>query len=350
MVSVPDIPISADDPSPRIGDHDPLASDIFKDGSPRIGLALGGGAARGWAHIGVLEVLHEAGIVPDVIAGTSVGAIAGGWYSAGLLADLKEFALSLTPRRVFSLLDLTLLSSGLIAGHKIDDQLRDHLQDRTLEDLPIRTIFLATELATGHEIWLRRGNLVDAMGASYALPGIFKPVTVNGRALVDGALVNPVPVSVCRAYGARLVIAVSLTPESMPHGGVVPDLPDFDSGMRAGSAGSLFDEADEDNFKFRDMFNMTKRAKSVLRHQFATGKNGPNGVPAVMMQAFTIIQDRMTRSRLAGDPPDVMISPHIGDIGMFDFHRAESAIEAGREAAQKALDDIAIVTERLSVR
>lgn len=350
MVSIPDIPLSVDEPLPRNDDLDPLASDIFKDGSPRIGLALGGGAARGWAHIGVLEVLHEAGIVPDVIAGTSVGAIAGGWYSAGMLEDLKKFALSLTPRRVFSLLDLTLLSSGLIAGHKIDDQIRDHLQDRTLEDLPIRTIILATELATGHEIWLRRGNLVDAMSASYALPGIFKPVIVNGRALVDGALVNPVPVSVCRAYGARLVIAVNLSPETMPHGGVVPDLPDFDRDISAGAAGSLFDEADDDSFKFRDMFNMTKRAKSVLRHQFATGKKGPKGIPAVMIQAFTIIQDRMTRSRLAGDPPDVMISPRIGDIGMFDFHRAQSAIEAGRHAAQRALDDIAIVTERLSIR
>lgn len=348
MVSIPDVPRSADDPSQRDGGHDPLATDILKDGRPRIGLALGGGAARGWAHIGVLEVLHEAGIVPDVIAGTSVGAIAGGWYSAGMLEDLKHFALGLTPRRVFSLLDLTLLSSGLIAGHKIDDEIRDHLQDRTLEDLPIRTIFLATELATGHEIWLRRGNLVDAMSASYALPGIFKPVTINGRALVDGALVNPVPVSVCRAYGARLVIAVNLSPETMPHGGVVPDLPDFDGEVSAGAAGSLFDQADDDSFTFRDMFSVTKRAKSVLRHQFMTGKQGPKGIPAVMMQAFTIIQDRMTRSRLAGDPPDVMISPRIGDIGMFDFHRAESAIAAGRKAATRALDDIAALTERLS--
>lgn len=350
MVSIPDIPLSAGDPSPRSGDHDPLATDILKDGRPRIGLALGGGAARGWAHIGVLEVLNEAGIVPDVIAGTSVGAIAGGWYSAGMLENLKKFALGLTPRRVFSLLDLTLLSSGLIAGHKIDDQIRDHLKDRTLEDLPIRTIFLATELATGHEIWLRRGNLVDAMGASYALPGIFKPVTINGRALVDGALVNPVPVSVCRAYGARLVIAVNLSPETMPHGGVVPDLPDFDGEINAGATGSLFNETDDDGFSFRDVFSMTKRAKSVLRHQFRTGKEGPKGIPAVMMQAFTIIQDRMTRSRLAGDPPDVMISPRIGDIGMFDFHLAESAIAAGRDAATRALDDIAAVTERLSVR
>lgn len=358
MVSIPDIAQSphdpakkpASEPSQRPDDEDQLTSDIRPDGRPRIGLALGGGAARGWAHIGVLEVLHEAGIVPDVIAGTSVGAIAGGWYAAGLLDNLKSFALSLTPRRVFSLLDVTLLSSGLIAGHKIDDQLREHLQERTLEDLPIRTIFLATELATGHEIWLRRGNLVDAMGASYALPGIFKPVQVNGRALVDGALVNPVPVSVCRAYGARLVIAVNLSPETMPHGGVVPDLPDFDGNISAGAGGSLFDEADDNSFKFGNIFNMTRRAKSVLRHQFATGKDGPKGVPAVMMQAFTIIQDRMTRSRLAGDPPDVMISPRIGEIGMFDFHKAQSAIEAGREAAQRALDDIAIVTERLSIR
>lgn len=320
-----------------ISNEDPFGGDVLASGRPRIGLALGGGAARGWAHIGVLNVLQEAGIMPDVIAGTSIGAIAGGSFAAGKLGELTKFATSISRRRMFSLLDLTLLSSGLISGDKIERQLRKGLGDVKIQSLPIRTVFLATELQTGHEIWLRRGDLVDSMRASYALPGVFKPVSINGRALVDGALVNPVPVSVCRAYGARLVIAVNLSPETTPHGGVVPDLPDFERE----------DSTQTSSFGWKDIANP---ARAALRHQFGTGDKGPQGIPAVMMQAFTIIQDRMTRSRLAGDPPDVMISPHIGDIGLFDFHEAQNAIEAGREAAKRALSDIKTVTERLTLR
>lgn len=323
------------------------------DGRPSIGLALGGGAARGWAHIGVLEVLAENGIKPDVIAGTSIGAIAGGAYSAGKLKELKAFALSLTSRRVFSLVDLTPLSSGLIGGRKLEKRLKEHLGGLRIEDLKTRTVFIASELATGHEIWLRRGDLIRVMRASYSLPGVFPPVPINGRALVDGALVNPVPVSVCRAYGARLVIAVNLSPETMPHGGVVPDLPDFDAELDA-----LVEAEQEDETRrsgWRDLVGFGNPFRKVLRSQFNVDDQGrakgkPKRIPAVMMQSFTIIQDRMTRSRLAGDPPDVMIAPLIGSIGMFDFYKAEEAIEAGRAAAMRALDDIAVISERLRAR
>jgi NTE family protein len=323
------------------------------NGKPSIGLALGGGAARGWAHIGVLEVLHENGIHPDVIAGTSIGAIAGGSYSAGKLAELKAFALSLTSRRVFSLVDLTPLSSGLIGGRKLMKRLEKHLGGLQIEDLETRTVFIAAELATGHEIWLRRGELVKVMRASYALPGVFPPVPINGRALVDGALVNPVPVSVCRAYGARLVIAVNLSPETMPHGGVVPDLPDFDAELDAMVEAEQDDEGNR--FGWRDLVGLANPWRKVVRSQFNVDDTGrakgkPKRIPAVMMQSFTIIQDRMTRSRLAGDPPDVMIAPLIGSVGMFDFHKAEEAIAAGRIATQRALDDIAIIAQRLNAR
>jgi NTE family protein len=328
---------------------DPLDSvQTEKDGRPTIGLALGGGAARGWAHIGVLEVLAENGIVPDVIAGTSIGAVAGGAFSAGKLAELKTFALSLTSRRVFSLVDLTPLSNGLIAGRKLEARLATHLAGLRLEDLPTRTVFIAAELATGHEVWLRRGDLIRLMQASYALPGVFHPIDIHGRALVDGALVNPVPVSVCRAYGARLVIAVNLSPETMPHGGVVPDLPDFD-----GSTGTqeTQNHADQSTFGWKDVTGFANPFRKILRSQFgADDDDGPRGIPAVMMQSFTIIQDRLTRMRLAGDPPDTTIAPHVGDIGMFDFHKAEEAIAAGRAAATRALDDIAALTERLSAK
>lgn len=327
--------------------------ETLPSGAPSIGLALGGGAARGWAHIGVLEVLAENGIVPDVIAGTSIGAVAGGAFSADKLKELKSFALSLSSsRRVFSLVDLTPLSSGLVGGKKLEDKLKKHLGGLRIEELPIRTVFIASELATGHEIWLRRGDLLKVMRASYALPGVFKPIPINGRALVDGALVNPVPVSVCRAYGARLVIAVNLSPETMPHGGVVPDLPDFDAQLALAEAEERENEDDPARrFGWRDLTGLANPFRTILRSQFgADDGSGPRGLPAVMMQSFMIIQDRMTRSRLAGDPPDITIAPYVGGIGMFDFHKAEQAIAAGRIAAERALDDIAHLFERLKVR
>ena len=325
--------------------------EALPSGMPSIGLALGGGAARGWAHIGVLEVLAENGVVPDVIAGTSIGAVAGGAFSANKLSELKDFALGLnSARRVISLADLTPLSSGLVGGKKLENRLKKHLGGLRIEDLPIRTVFIASELATGHEIWLRRGDMIEMMRASYALPGVFKPVPINGRALVDGALVNPVPVSVCRAYGARLVIAINLSPETMPHGGVVPDLPDFDEQLALAEDEEMEANGPDQRFGWRDLTGLANPFRTVLRSQFgARDGSGPRGIPAVMMQSFTIIQDRMTRSRLAGDPPDVTIDPYVGGIGMFDFHKAEQAIAAGREAASRKLDDIALLSERLKI-
>ncbi|MGD9867242.1 MAG: patatin-like phospholipase family protein, partial [Hyphomicrobiales bacterium] len=174
---------------------------------PKIGIALGGGAARGWAHIGVLKALAEAGIAPDVVAGTSIGAVAGGCYAAGKLDQLEEFALSLNRRKIFGFLDFNFGGSGLISGRRLCGELDSHLKECMIPDLNRRFVAVATELGTGHEIWLSKGRLVPAMHASYALPGIFRPVHLNGRWLIDGAFVNPVPVSVCRALGANIVIA-----------------------------------------------------------------------------------------------------------------------------------------------
>src|SRR5690606_29774338 len=175
-----------------------------------IALALGGGAARGWAHIGVLRALDEAGIKIDMTAGTSIGALVGGCYLAGKLDELEEFARSLTRRRMFNLLDITFRGSGLFGGMKLDSRMREHLDGVSIEDLSRPFVAVCTELHTGHEIWLSTGPLVESMRASYALPGVFAPVRWQGRILVDGALVNPVPVSVCRAYEQRLVLAVNL--------------------------------------------------------------------------------------------------------------------------------------------
>ena len=185
---------------------------------PPIGLVLGGGAARGFAHIGIIRTLLKHGFVPDVIAGTSIGAVVGGCYAAGQLDKLEAWARGLTPRSLLSYLDVNLSGSGLIWGDRLAKRLASDLGDLTIEELPFRFAAIATEIGTGHEIWLTRGRLVAAMRASYSLPGIFAPVHIGGRWLVDGTLVNPVPVAAARAIGARLVLAVNLNADLLGRG------------------------------------------------------------------------------------------------------------------------------------
>src|SRR5215831_9532349 len=190
-------------------------------GDCKIGLALGGGSARGWAHIGVLRALNAEGIYPDIIAGTSIGAVVGGCYVAGERGALELFARELTRRKVLGFLDFNFSGSGLINGQRLCDILDRQLKGIAIEAMQKRFVAVATEIGTGHEIWLSSGRLVDAMRASYALPGIFRPVSINGRWLFDGALVNPIPVSVCRALGADYVIAVNVNADTCGHGTVV---------------------------------------------------------------------------------------------------------------------------------
>ena len=177
---------------------------------PRIGLALGGGAARGLAHIGVLEALTEAGLEPEIVAGTSIGAIAGGFYAAGRLDELHSLARGLTLRQILRYLDVNLAGSSLMTGKRLEKTLASHIGDLHIEDMPKKFVAVATELGSGQEVWLTKGSLAAALRASYALPGILKPIRIGGRWLMDGALVNPVPVSAARAQGAQLVIAVTL--------------------------------------------------------------------------------------------------------------------------------------------
>ncbi|MBS4016977.1 MAG: patatin-like phospholipase family protein, partial [Dechloromonas sp.] len=243
-----------------------------------IALALGGGAARGWAHIGVLRALDEARIPIDMIAGTSIGALVGGCYLAGKLDELEEFARGLTKRRIFGLLDFHIGGSGLLGGIKLTARLKEHMNGLTFADLPKPFVCVAAEIRTGHEIWLSSGSLITAMRASYALPGVFEPVTANRRVLVDGALVNPVPVSVCRAYEQPLVVAVNLHYDLFGRAAVIRH-----------SAGDLLVEKDAPQ---------STRAENQLREREAK-----LGITGVMVEAFNIIQDRISRARLAGDPP-----------------------------------------------
>ncbi|HXL68294.1 MAG TPA: patatin-like phospholipase family protein [Xanthobacteraceae bacterium] len=298
-----------------------------KAARPTIGLALGGGAARGWAHIGVVRRLVAAGIAPDVIAGTSIGALVGGAHACGRLDDLESWAREMTKRRVFGLLDFRFGGAGLIGGGRLAQLLRDSVGDTAIEDLPIRYAAIATELSTGHEIWLTRGSLVDAIRASYALPAIFPPVKVAGRWLMDGAMVNPIPVSAARALGARVVIAVNLNADVFGRGTVIQD-----HGVEPEVAAEAMAEPEAEESRFGKVLRLVRRQ--------AADYDGPRGISSVMVDAFNITQDRIARSRLAGDPPDVMVAPRLGKIGLFQFHHAEDVIRLGEEAVERALPEI----------
>jgi NTE family protein len=293
----------------------------------KIGIALGGGAARGWAHIGILKRLNAAGIVPDVIAGTSIGALCGGCYVAGKLAELETFARSLTKRSMFSLLDITLRGGGLIGGRKLTSLLDNDLMNERIENMSRKFVAVATEIKTGHEVWLSKGSLVDAMRASYAMPGVFQPVKLGGRWLIDGAFVNPAPVSVCRAFGADLVIASVLHADNFGRGSIIPD--------HGSSDEELLAKKSDDRIE-----NIALSADRLMRRKLLGGVDGAPGFTTVMVEAFNITQDRIARARLAGDPPDVLISPKLGNIGLFEFHRASEAIAIGWETVDKILPEI----------
>ncbi|MBB4187884.1 NTE family protein [Sinorhizobium terangae] len=282
---------------------------------PKIAIALGGGAARGWAHIGVLRALDEDGIEVGMIAGTSIGALVGGCYLAGKLDELETFARSLTVRRIAGLLDFAIGGGGLFGGLRLTKRMQEHLKGLNIEELDRPFIAVATEVHSGHEVWIEKGSLITAIRASYALPGIFEPISANGRILVDGALVNPVPVSVCRAYEQQLVVAVNLNYDLYGRSAVVK----HNAGMEAVDA------------PIKDSTHYSARL----------------GMTSVMVQAFNIIQDRISRARLAGDPPDLALHPKLNDIGLSEFHRAGEAIDRGYYEAKAKLAEIRRMQEVL---
>lgn len=296
---------------------------------PTIGLALGGGAARGFAHIGIVRTLIANGILPDIVVGTSIGAVVGGCYAAGHLDTLEEWARGLQPKNIFSYLDIRLNGSGLIGGNKLAAQLESSIGKTRIDDLPLRFAAIATEVQTGHEIWLTHGRVVDAMRASYALPGIFSPVAIGDRWLIDGALVNPVPVSAARALGAEIVIAANVSTDVFGHGTIISTY---------GASEETIEETVEAPSPKRGIGKFFSAERTVKREFFGSGDRP--GISTVMVEAFNIMQDRITRARLAGDPPDVLISPRVGKIGWFDFHRADETIAHGARAAERNIESI----------
>ncbi len=308
---------------------------------PKVGLALGAGVARGWAHIGILRELEANGFVPDIVAGTSVGAVAGGCFCAGALDNLEDFARSLSRRKVLGLMDLSFSGAGLIGGGRLKRKLDEAIGTQRIEDVGRKFAAVATEMGTGHEIWLSRGPMVEAIRASYALPGLFEPVRIGSRWLFDGAMCNPVPVTVCRALGADFVIAVDLIAEADRRSTVIHDGAVFEDAVSEIEAAEAPAEIADAGKGFFAGIRRRARLGGRLRDQ----QNGAPGIASAMIEAISITQDRIARSRLAGDPPDMQIAARVGKIGLFEFHRADELIALGREAVRKSLPDL---TERLT--
>ena len=283
----------------------------------KIGIALGSGVARGWGHIGVLRVLENEGIVPDIVCGTSIGALIGAVHLGGGAAELERWALRLTKAGMSRLFDFDFGQGGIIAGRRILRIFHPALIDASIDQLAKPFVAVATDLNSGHEVWLSEGSVIDAVRASYAIPGLFPPVVRGERWLVDGALVNPVPVSVCRAMGAELTIAVNLNAD------VFGPAPEGEDAL---------------DLEQRELGGVS--AASAFVRGYFRRKNGAPSTFGVLARSLHIVQDRISRARLAGDPPDVLIAPRLGHVGYLEFHRAAECIAAGEEAARLALPRI----------
>jgi NTE family protein len=275
----------------------------------KLGLALGGGSARGWSHVGVLRALTEMGLHPDVVAGTSAGALVGAAFVLGKLEDFASWLDSLERRDFLGYFDFT-LSGGFLKGQKLFDFFANHVEDQLIEQLPIPFGTVATDLSDGTEIWLRSGSLRTAIRASVSIPALLQPVEVDGRWCIDGSLSNPVPVSLCRALGAEIVIAVDV------NGGLL--------GQERPMAVHATDGEETEP--------PLPSSPTLLE---------------VAERSLFIVQARLTRPRLAVDPPDVLITPGVGQIGFLDFHRNVESFEAGRKSVEKVAEEIGrLVTDK----
>lgn len=285
---------------------------------PHVGLALGSGSARGWAHIGVIRVLERAGIRPDVVGGSSIGALVGAAYAAGELDRFEQWVCGLGIRDVVAFMDVSLIG-GLFKGERLMEFFRRNFVDRPIDRLTIPFAAVATDLQTGAEVWLREGSTVEAVRASIAMPGLFTPVFRERHLLVDGGLVNPVPVSLARAMGAEIVIAVDLSSDMVGRrlaSTVQPDAP-------ASQVGEWLQKL-QDNL-------------SALMPARPSDEPRPPSMLDVVTSSLNIMQVRISRSRMAGEPPDAIVTPRLAHLELLDFHRGNEAIEEGRRAAEACL-------------
>jgi len=316
---------------------DTKQSSSLNHADARIGIALGSGSARGWAHIGVLRALAEMGIHPGVVAGSSIGALVGAAYASDQLDTLENWVSSLTWKDMLAYLDLSLLDGGFIRGEKLIEVARQYVGELEIQSLPVLFSVVATELDTGREIWLREGALLDSIRASIALPGLFSPSRLNGQWLVDGGLVDPVPVSLCRAMGAEVIIAVNLNGDIV---GKHNKRKNSDEHHRDKKAGEEADVWAMISNQITSRFSEQKEA--FLSQLLGESKDAP-GLFDVMASSINIMQDRITRSRMAGDPPEVMLNPRLSSLGLMEFDQAAVAITEGRACVERmrpALDQM----------
>lgn len=303
---------------------------------PTIGLALGSGSARGWSHIGIIQKLAELKIKPDVVSGCSIGALVGGAYVMGALDNLDKWVRSLDFMDVIGFFDISLTGGGVAIGERLFNFFKQHVGDADIESLSIPFAAVATELATGREIWFREGPLSEAVRASVAYPGLFTPANYNGRFLVDGGLVNPVPISICRAMGADIVIAVNLNSKLLNRR--KPQDPVKEVRQIEMKETAEIEEREESSFF--EIFNIKTgavrdRIDSFLSKFKWDDKDNP-GLFEVMAGSIHIMQDRITRSRMAGDPPDIVLEPRLSHLGLLDFHKAKEAIEEGEKCVLRS--------------
>jgi NTE family protein len=294
-----------------------------KSASVRIGLALGSGSSRGWAHIGVIKALAEIGIEPDIICGCSIGALVGAAYAAGNLDHLEQWALSLTRLEIARYFEINLSLNGFVDTGRLHSFLVKHVcnEQETIENLKKTYAAVSTELATGREKWFTSGPVIEAVWASISLPGLFPPMQSKGRWLVDGGLVNPVPVSLCRAMGADIVIAVNLNGDIVRKNiSPKPKKSDSDSMI--------------------DIFAETVKKYSANIFAGKQQRNAPPDLFNALASSINIMQDKITRSRMAGDPPDILLTPKLSHIGLLEFYRAAEAIQEGRGCVNRMLPEI----------
>ncbi len=311
----------------RIGLTDSGAQAKSDHAKPVVGLALGSGSARGWSHIGVIQELEAMGIRPGVVAGTSIGALVGAVYVSGQLADFTEWLTKLTVRDVVRLMDFT-FSGGFVKGERLFGYFSEHHPNPNIEELQQRYASVCTEMKSGREVWVTSGPVLAAARASCALPGLFTPVKLKDSWMLDGGLVNPVPVSAARALGADVVFAVNLNAQLV--------------GLHLSAAGrqEAEREADEEDARNTDATAKTKGFWHRLVGYLESGDPERPGFFDVVASSVNIMQDRLTRSRMAGDPPELTLLPRLEDFALMDFHRAGEAIAEGRRVVQQHEADI----------
>ncbi len=297
----------------------------------KVGLALGSGSARGWSHIGVIRALTEAGVQVDCVSGTSIGALVGAVYAAGKINVLETWVRQLEWKQILSFMDVVLPKSGLIDGRKIADFVRQHIQVENIEELPIPFGAVATDLRMGQEVVLREGDIIEAVRASISLPGIFTPVEKDHAFLIDGGLVNPLPVSAARDMGADFVIAVDLNSDIMPRKRSRPSTAGIRRGLGVGEDHPLA-------LSLREKISALDLSVVMQIRTWLERDPSPD-IFEVLLTSIRIMQTQITRSNLKSDPPDLLIQPNLGHINLMEFHRADEAIAEGYRAAKSQLAD-----------